>query len=102
MTFPEWVVVSFEDAIAPFDLDALDALLPYEMDGDDALQRAGIGRIDGNEVAERRYDIRFAGSDRHAMWALLAPVFADAPTAWTRVELRVTREDPRPIVLRRG
>lgn len=67
-----------------------------------SLAEAGAGWIDGNDVGDYSYELYFVGDDATEMWALLGPVFADAPVAWTRVELRETLEDPAPEVLTQG
>ncbi|ROS23057.1 hypothetical protein [Cellulomonas sp. PhB150] len=94
-----WVVVTFGDTEHEFDTGAMDSLLSTEVRADDALQAAGAGWIDGNEVGDHQYDLYFAGSDREEMWALLEPVFAAAPIRWSRVELRDGLDDPAAIVV---
>lgn len=105
-TYPEeasavddWVVVTFGDTEARFDLNVMDALLETELAADEALQAAGAGFIDGNEIGDNRYDLFFIGTDRNAMWNILQPIFDEAPVHWTTVELRDGLEDSQPIVL---
>lgn len=43
-------------------------MLPIEVTADEALQDAGAGVIEGNEVGAGAYDLSFAGSDRQVMW----------------------------------
>lgn len=97
-----WVVVTFGDTEDRFDLDAMDSLLDTELAADEALQAAGAGWIDGNEIGEHQYDLYFAGTDREEMWAVLEPVFAAAPIRWSRVELRDGLDDPAAIVVTPG
>ncbi len=94
-----WVVVMFEDRGDQFDVDLMDVLFDTEMAADTALAEADAGWIDGNDVGDYGYELYFVGDDAAEMWSLLDPVFADAPVAWTRVELRATLEDPSPEVL---
>ncbi|MDN4474213.1 hypothetical protein [Demequina zhanjiangensis] len=98
----EWVVVMFEDTDDQFDSGLMDALLDTEMAADAALAEAGAGWIDGNDVGDYSYELYFVGDDATEMWLLLDPIFADAPVAWTRVELRESLEDPSPEVLAQG
>ena len=95
----EWVVVIFDGREQEFDLDLMGALLPTELAADQALAEAGIGWIDGNDVGANGYELYFVGSDAAAMWSVLEPVFAAAPVAWNRVELRAGLEDASPQVL---
>ena len=97
-----WVVVMFEDREPEFDSNLMDQLLETELAADDALTEAGAGGIDGNEVGAHGYELYFVGDDAEAMWRALEPVFADAPVAWTRVELRNGLEDASPRVLLQG
>ncbi len=76
-------------------------LLGVEVAADQALQIAGIGMIDGNEVGRGTYDMYFAGTDRNAMWDIIEPVLAQAPEAWTTAELRDGLDDPSPIIIDR-
>ncbi|WP_421742317.1 hypothetical protein [Cellulomonas sp.] len=94
-----WVVVSFADTAGQFDLDTMDSLLDTELAADEALQAAGAGGIDGNEIGEHQYDIYFVGTDREEMWSVLEPVFAAAPIMWSRVELHDGLDDPATIVV---
>ncbi|GLI28526.1 hypothetical protein ARHIZOSPH14_27680 [Agromyces rhizosphaerae] len=93
-----WVVVSFEGD-EQFDLGLMDALLPTELEADSALNRAGAGRIDGNDIGDHGYELYFVGDDADEMWEILGPVFAEAPVRWTGVELRDGLEDPSPTVI---
>lgn len=70
------------------------ALLPIQ-----ALADIDAGWIDGNDVGAHGYELYFVGNDPSEMWRALEPVFAAAPVAWTRVELRTSLEDPSPTVL---
>ncbi|KJL33862.1 hypothetical protein [Microbacterium azadirachtae] len=97
-----WVVVMFEDRESEFDSNLMDQLLETELAADDALAEAGAGGIDGNEVGAHSYELYFVGDDAEAMWRALEPVFAAAPVAWTRVELRNGLEDAAPRVLLQG
>lgn len=94
-----WVVVSFEDRPEEFDVDLMDALLETELKADEALAEANAGWIDGNDVGANGYELYFVGSDVDSLWSALEPVFAEAPVAWTRVELRNGLEDPAPRII---
>ena len=97
----EWVVVTYTlEPGSP--AEAMDVLLETEQAADEALQRAGAGLIDGNEIGEDEYELYFVGPDRERMWQVLEPVLAKAPLKWSRVELfRVLGEDPDEVVLPR-
>jgi len=94
-----WVVVKFADTEEEFNLAAMDALLEYELQADSALQSAGAGWIDGNEIGDHQYDLYFVGFDRTVMWDLIRPVFDSVPYAWSRVELRDDLDDLDPVVV---
>ncbi len=94
----DWVVVRF-DTTQTMPLDLMDAMLPLELEADEALSDSGAGWIDGNEIGANGYELYFTGEDRHAIWAVLEPIFAASPQRWSRVELRTSLEDPDPIVL---
>ncbi|MGW9184009.1 hypothetical protein [Agromyces sp. NPDC055661] len=94
-----WVVVMFEGRDDEFDVNLMDALLETELAADEALAAADAGWIDGNDVGAHGYELYFVGDDASTMWRALEPVFATAPVAWTRVELRNSFEDPAPKVL---
>ena len=91
-----WVVVTYDVV----DEDpAMMLLLDSELAADEALQAAGAGFIDGNEVGQGTYDMYFVGSDREELWSVLEPILADAPESWVRVEMRDGLEDQTPIIL---
>ena len=94
-----WVVVSFDDRQDEFDANLMDMLLETELKADEALAAAASGYIDGNDVGEHSYTLYFVGSDAGAMWTILEPMFAAAPVAWSRVELRDSFEDASPEVI---
>jgi len=94
-----WVVVHFEDNADYMAMGAADALLDTELAADEALQAAGAGFIDGNEVGDFSYDLYFVGSDAEVMWAILEPVFDAAPVEWSTVELLQEHDDEDPIVI---
>src|SRR5690606_8620944 len=71
-----WVVMTFADTDDEFVLATMDALLGYELEADSALQGAGAGWIDGNEIGDHQYDL--VGFDRAVMWDLIRPVFDSA------------------------
>lgn len=96
----DWVVVIFDTA-QTMSLDLMDAMLPLELEADEALAADGTGWIDGNEIGAHGYELYFAGEDRHAIWAVLEPIFAKATHSWSRVELRQGLEDPNPTVFTR-
>lgn len=98
--FQEWVVITFTGT-DEFPADAMDALLATELAADEALSAAGAGMIDGNEIGDGMYQLFFVGVDRHRMWGLLEPVFADAPIPWSRVELFTSLEGESEVVLPR-
>jgi len=95
----QWVVVTFGSAEEEMPAGWMDALLPVEMEAAEALEESGLGYIDGNEIGDYSYELYFVGSDARAMWEVIAPSFARAPVAWTRVELRDSLEDADPTVL---
>jgi hypothetical protein len=95
----EWVIVSFQGSEEEMPGNWLNALLPTEMAAIEALESADIGTIDGNDIGDHEYQLYFVGDDRHAVWEVLAPIFAEAPVAWSRVELRRNFEDPNPDVI---
>jgi hypothetical protein len=95
-----WVVVSFDDRQEEFDASLMDMLLETELQADEALAAADSGHIDGNDVGAYSYTLYFVGDDDEAMWAILEPVFAAAPVAWSEVELRDSFEDPTPEVFK--
>ena len=94
-----WVVVTFADTNDRFDLGVFGAMIGYEVAADAALQAAGVGWIDGNEIGDYQYDLYFSGTDSAAMWEVLEPVFADAPLHWTSVELRDGLDDKNPRII---
>ncbi|MGC5225339.1 hypothetical protein ACPW96_22475 [Micromonospora sp. DT81.3] len=77
----------------------MEALLETELAADQALADAGAGWIDGNEVGNSTYELYFIGEDPELTWNMLEPVFAEAPVAWTQVELRNGLEYTAPTVL---
>lgn len=95
----DWVIVTYADTEDRFDGSVMDALLDTELAADAALQDAGAGSIDGNEIGENQYDLYFIGEDRETMWHILEPVFAAAPLPWSRAELRDGLEDTSPQVI---
>lgn len=95
----DWVIVRFE-ARDRFDTAVMNALLNTEMAADAALQDAGAGWIDGNEVGGHSYDLYFVGADRNAMWAILRPIIDQAPASWSSVELRHGLDDAKPTVFK--
>lgn len=97
----EWVVVLFDDTTEEFDEGVMDLLLETESTADEALQHAGLGFLDGNDIGGHQYELYFAGLDREAMWKVLEPIFQRAPVPWTRVELRTEIGDPAPKVITR-
>lgn len=94
----QWVDASYR---APDEeLAALmDQMLPIEIAADQALQDAGAGAIDGNEVGAGAYDLYFAGGDPEEMWRVLEPILRDVPRTWDRAELRTSLDDEHPTVL---
>ncbi|MDM7830770.1 hypothetical protein [Cellulomonas edaphi] len=67
----DWVVVTFGDTEATFDMETMNSLLATELEADEALQTADAGWIDGNDVGDHQYDLYFAGTDREEMWTVL-------------------------------
>lgn len=94
----DWVIVKFQGQ-ENSDGDLMDALLETEIAADRALQDAGIGSIDGNEVGDGGYEIYFVGQDREAMWAILRPIVDQAPIPWSTAELRQGLDDKSPQVV---
>jgi hypothetical protein len=97
-----WVVIHFANNDDYMAMDAVDTLVDTEVAADEALQEAGAGFIDGNEVGDYSYDLYFVGEDPSAMWAIIGPVFEAAPMKWTSVELRHGLEDQSPTVISAG
>ncbi len=95
-TGDHWVVVTYP--VLEGD-PAMMVLLDTETAADEALQDAGAGVIDGNEVGQGVYDMYFVGADRQAMWDVLEPILDDGDVAWTKAELRDGLDDPTPIVI---
>jgi len=97
----DWVIVTF--TLKPGSpTDPMGVLLETESAADAALQDAGAGSLDGNELGTGEYQLYFVGPDRHQMWQILEPVFAKAPLQWSRVELYQTlAEDPDKVILPR-
>jgi hypothetical protein len=60
----EWVVVTYVAERPGREGEAMKTLLRTELAADGALQNAGAGSIDGNEVGQREYDLYFVGRDR--------------------------------------
>ena len=80
----------------------MDALLDSALVADTALGDAGAGAVGGNEEGDGEYRLSFVGVDRHRMWQILEPVFAEAPLKWSRVELfQDLGEDPDEVILPR-
>lgn len=99
-TGDDWVVVIY--AVDDGGFDPMLELLDTEMAADAALYEAGAGWIDGNDIGSESYDLYFMGDDADVMWAVLEPVLAEAPVAWTAVELRDGLTDPDPTILTNG
>lgn len=77
-----------------------EALLDTALAADAAL--GDYGAVSGNEDDDGEYRIYFVGVDRHRMWQILEPVFAEAPLKWSRVELFADLgEDPDEVILPR-
>lgn len=92
--------------LAVFALDAefgsetlLDDMAPVEEQAMEALEDAGAGYIDGNEIGRSEYALYFYGTDRGAMWKLLEPILEDAPIPLTRVELWPPGEAAEPTII---
>ncbi|WOP17507.1 hypothetical protein [Raineyella sp. LH-20] len=94
----DWVVLTFRGT-EEVDDQLMAALEQTEHEADEALQRAGVGAIDGNEIGDHEYQLYFVGKDRDEMWRILRPVVDRAPVAWERAELRHTLDDPQPWVV---
>ena len=95
-----WVVVAFETRNRSI-TELMAGLESTEYRAAEALESAGLGTIDGNEVGEDAYELYFNGTDAAAMWKILEPILALAPATWDRVELRDGLDDPHPTVIRR-
>jgi len=95
----DWIIVHFVDNDSYTSSEAFDQLFDTETAADEALYFADQGWIDGNEIGGGSYDLYFTGYDTDAMWDLLEPVFAEAPLAWTSVELLDGLEDESPTFL---
>lgn len=93
-----WVIVSYD--VVEED-PAMMRLLATELAANAALQAAGAGVLDGNEIGQGTYDMYFLGSDREVMWDILEPILAHAPAAWTKAELRDGFDDDAPITVER-
>lgn len=94
-----WVVVTYDDTVETFDVNVMDSLLETELAADEALQAAGAGYIEGNDIGQRQYNLYFIGKDATQMWSILEPIFEAAPVHWSSVELRSGLDDPDPVVL---
>lgn len=80
----------------------MDALLDTALAADTALGDAAAGAVGGNEEADGEYRLSFVGPDRHRMWQILEPIFAEGPLKWSRVELfQDPGEDPDQVILPR-
>ncbi len=92
--------------VAVFTLEAefgseslLDDMWPVEERAMEALEHAGAGYIDGNEIGDSEYALYFYGTDREVMWSLLKPVLEDAPIPLTRVALWPPGEAAEPTII---
>ena len=97
----DWIIVHFADNPRYSSADAFDRLENTEFAADDALAATGEGWLDGNEVGGESYDLYFFGYEKSRMWAVLEPVFDEAPLAWTSVELLDDLDDPTPTIIER-
>ncbi|MFJ4173447.1 hypothetical protein [Microbacterium sp. NPDC089696] len=93
------VLVLFRGRDEEFDLGLMDDMLQTELAADAALQEAGAGWIDGNAIGRGEYQLYFIGEDPERMWEIIEPIFADAPIAWSRVELWDGLDDDAPVVI---
>ena len=91
------VVFALKEEFGPENL--LDTMLPVEEHASTALDVAGLGYLDGNDVGGQEYSLYFYGVDREAMWKRLEPIMATAPYPLARVELWPPGEDATPRVL---
>ena len=91
------VILSFD---LPADVDdaTWDAMLDLELVAGDALLAADAGYLDGNGTDGVVYDVFFYGLDHEDMWAILEPVYADAPIAWSTTQLWERWDDAAPAV----
>lgn len=92
------IMMTFTDLPDAADAAAWDAMLARELEAGDALMAAGVGYLDGNGSDGVVYDVFFVGSDHEAMWAIVEPVYADAPIAWSSVMMWASAEDMEPTV----
>lgn len=79
--------------------DLLDAMWPVEEEALAAIEDAGLGYLDGNDVGAGEYSLYFYGDDRARMWELLEPIMRTAPVPLARVELWPSGEGTEPEVL---
>lgn len=92
----DWVVITYD--VQDEDPGML-KMLRTEMAADSALQAAGAGYIDGNEVGQGTYEMYFVGKHRIHGGKIVKPILDDAPVAWTKAELLDGLDDESPIVI---
>lgn len=91
------VVFALQDEFGPENL--LDVMWPLEDRAMTAIESAGLGYLDGNEVGDSEYSLYFFGDDREAMWKLLEPIMSTAPYPLARVELWPPGREAEPLVI---
>lgn len=84
------------------DENVLETMWPVEQEALIAIERSGLGYLDGNEIGASEYALYFYGDDRAAMWELLEPILRKAPIEIARVELWPPGADAEPEVLTFG
>jgi hypothetical protein len=95
----EWVVVVFElesEFGSPW---LLTNMWPTEEAAIVALEEAGLGTIDGNEIGDSTYALYFYGDDSEAMWREIEPIMRDAPVPVAYVELWPDTFESEPRVI---
>lgn len=91
------VVFALREEFGPENL--LDIMWPLEERAMTAIESAGLGYLDGNEVGDSEYSLYFFGDDREAMWKVLEPIMTTAPYPLARVELWPPGRDAEPRVI---
>jgi hypothetical protein len=95
----EFVTVTFALESEFGDDELLEQMWPIEEQAIEALESAGLGTIDGDDVGGHEYSLWFYGADREAMWDVLEPIMRTAPLPLSRVALWPAGDDTEPEVI---
>ena len=94
----QWVVVTYaDDETMPISI--MDALKDTELEASAALDRTGVGFMDGNDIGDGEYQLYFGGQDREAVWRIVQPILDRAPVKWDKATLSTSNDDDDPTVL---